>query len=238
MRVHASTVVSLLLLAAFGAIQGDTGAGSGRPMTPYAAGDPTVGEVDQIRELTAKSREIHGAELAGGRSVSGANIALMYVQDEPSSEPFWSFSGKNESGVGVSVSFTEIARLSLVETSGGIFSTPAALFEIEVFPAISAKQLMDTKPTYTQLLEFSRHTLRVKVPLRASGKGDLCLVARNDSDEKYRILAKLRDLKPKSEIRLEYGAVEVGGRLKPAIWWATPSVTADKNYPYRYRTKR
>ncbi len=228
------------VLATVALLGADTGAGSGEPQTPYR-GKVDQAAVERMRSLTAKTREVHNVELANGQSVSGYNLALMYVRNLPSGEPFWNFVGQDETGRASSISLSDVSRISLVSTTGGILSAPYVVLEIEIFPTLGPKELLELKPTFSALKNSYQKEVRVRVPRRGSSKGEICLVSQNNGAAPYSVLAKLSDLKPNTAIEFDYGVLgKVLGkyRSEPAIWCATPSVIADEEYPYRIQMKK
>jgi len=117
--------------------------------------------VERMRNFAAKTREVRDVQLAK-RAVSGENLALMYVRDQPSGEPFWNFAGLDESGGSSNISLSDISKIWLVNTSGGVLSVPYAIMEIEVFPTLGSKELLDLHPSFSALKDSYQKVVRVR----------------------------------------------------------------------------
>jgi hypothetical protein len=221
-------VISLGVLA-----YADIGGGPGKVKTPYSPRNPaSLEDVTKVKSFASTTRTLTDVVSEGTHVTKGGqNVGLMYVKGAvPAGTPLYKLEGTNDSGAKVTVDFNEIG--SFVVTSDGSDAT-SVVVEVTQFPAITPAELIAKKPSYTDLKKDYTRTVRVRVKTKGAAGKVLCLVAKNPPAKGYGVVARLTDLPANSKVELGYGAFPWGTLSLPAIWWATESVTADKNYPFR-----
>jgi hypothetical protein len=229
MRCGAAALAGLL--AAGMTVSADIGGGSGRIITPYRPGSVvTAQEVETVKKASASSRRISNLPLASGaRALSGSGVGLSYVAGTDVGKPAFEISGVTENGAARTVDFSLLDTVWVAKIENNLLASDRVQLHLKLFPTISIQQLLSDKPTYTRLRDAHEETIRLWVPLTQS-RSELALVA--TTDEGYRELAKVRDLKPDTPIAIEWGLFELNGRRWPSIWWATEAVTKDPAYPH------
>jgi len=232
LRITCRSVPLLSLLLCMSA-SGDIGGGSGRVKTPYTPGKPVlVAEVARIKNISTRTRLLRDVP-SEGTHVTGAgkDVGLAFVKGEKvAGNPSFIFKGTTEDGAKASIDFSELLSLSVVQRED-----VRVLLEVVQFPIITPEELISSKPTYSDLFEHNRKTVRMWVATRSAGK-DLCLVGK-DENKRYRVIAKINQLSTNTKVDLDYGTFVFGDINLPAIWWATESVTRDTKYPYRVVVK-
>ena len=223
---------ALLLLTSFllcVSASGDIGGGSGRVKSPYAPGKPVLAtEVARIKNISRRTRTLKDVP-SEGTHVTGAgkDVGLALVKGENvTGNPSFVFKGATEDGTKTSIDFSEVLSFSVVQREDS-----RVLIEIEQFPIITPEQLLSRNPTYTDLFDHNRKTMRLWVTIKSAGK-ELSLVGK-DPDKRYRVIARLNQLSMNTKVVLDYGTFVFGDLDLPAIWWATKSVTSDEKYPYK-----
>ena len=227
-----------VLLTAGMTASADIGGGSGRIITPYRPGSVvTAQEVETVKKAAASARRINDLPLAtGARALSGSGVGLSYVAgDTVAGKPVFEISGVTENGAARTVDFSLLDTVWVAKIENNLLAGDRVQLQLKLFPTISIQQLLSDKPTYTQLRDGHEETIRLWVPLTQS-RSELTLVA--STDKGYRVLAKVRDLKPDTPISIEWGLFEWNGQRWPSIWWATESVTKDKAYPHVAMARR
>jgi hypothetical protein len=223
---------ALLLLTSFllcVSASDDIGGGSGRVKSPYAPGKPVlVAEIARIKNISTRTRVLRdvpneGTHVTGG----GKDVGLAFVKGENViGKPSFVFKGTTEDGAKTLIDFSEVHSFSVVQRED-----VRVLIEVEQFPIITPEELISRSPTYTDLFDHNRKTLRLWVATKSAGK-DLSLVGK-DENKRYRVIAKLNQISLNTKVDLDYGTFVFGDLNLPAIWWATESVTRDDKYPYR-----
>src|SRR5262245_30713974 len=227
----ATLVVVVIALGVFA--YADIGGGSGKVKTPYSPGNPaTLADVTKVKSFSSTTRILNDVVSEGTHVTKGGqNVGLLYVKGATvTGTPQYKFEGTDEGGAKVSVDFSEVA--SFVVSNEGRDATSLTV-EVMQFPAINPAELLEKKPSYTDLKNNYTRTVRLRIKTAGSAGKVLCLVAMNPPAKGYAIVARLSDLPANSKVELGYGAFPWGTLSLPAIWWATESVTADKDYPYR-----
>jgi hypothetical protein len=208
----------------------DIGGGPGRVSTPYK-GEIKLTDVTTVKEFASKSRTVRDLVIAGTHAPGGGvNVALMYANGSSLvGSPMFRIQGTNDAGTNVVIDFSEIRSL-LVSADRGPSS---ALVEVIQFPAISPADLLQKKPSFTDLEKNYLKDVRLHVKTTGPGGRVLCLVAKEKESGPYRIVAKFSDLATNSKIDFGYGMFLWQTLPLPAIWWAISSVTDDSRYPFR-----
>jgi len=231
---------SLLLLSiGFGAHAGrpDIGGGSNRVQTPYKYGSAvTLKDVTTVKSIASKSRTITDVVKAGTHiTETGENVALMYVRgDAATGTPLYQIAGTTDSGAKQSIDFSEIESFVVSKDES---NASTVLIDVQQFPAISAAELLEKKPTYTDLTQFYSRKIRLKINTAGPRGTVLALVVKNPPAKGYKVAAQVSDLAGNSQVKLGYGVFSFQSLPLPAIWWATESVTSDSKYPYRVKVR-
>jgi hypothetical protein len=230
-EVAATLVVVIIALGVFA--HADIGGGSGKVKTPYSPRNPaSLADVTKVKSFASTTRTLNDVVSEGTHVTRGGqNVGLMYVKGTtPAGTPLYKLEGTADGGAKIAVDFNEID--SFVVVGEGRDATSITV-EVTQFPAITPAELLEKKPSYTDLKNNYTKTVRLHLKTKGPGGKDLCLVAKNPPAKDYGVVAKLSELAANSKVELGYGAFPWGTLSLPAIWWATESVTADKKYPYR-----
>ena len=214
----------------------DIGGGSGLPISPYSRYEAEVSESDviEIKQSASQARKVADLKVQGTHIPRyGKQVGLMYLSNERVlGVPFFEFKGINELGDEIAIDFNIVKSFSLIAVEKRWFRKDRAQIEVIIFPIISPKELLETKPSYTELEEKYTKRVRLWVNLEDEGKGELCVVGKS-WENKYEVLSRLRDIEPSAEVFLGYGRIPSGEFRFQPIWWAIDSVVEDSRYPYR-----
>ena len=116
------------------------------------------------------------------------------------------------------------------------FEKKDCLLEITSFPTIAPKDLLQKKPSFSDLV--TNYTSSVRLWLNVDRPAGDLVIAGEDWDGKRELVAKVRDIKPNSAVVLKYGRSKEVDGTGDAIWFATHSVIQDANYPFRLVLKK
>ncbi|HET6670520.1 MAG TPA: hypothetical protein VFH15_09830 [Pyrinomonadaceae bacterium] len=215
----------------------DIGGGSGRVKTPYTPNHPaTVSDVTKVKFFASKTRTINDVVIAGTHVTKGGqSVALMFVKGNAATGiPLHKIEGTQESGANVVIDLSEVESLVVSKDES---NASRVVVEVTQFPAITPTDLIEKKPSYTDLRKNYTRNVRLHVKTYGPGGRFLCLVAKSPPSAGYRVVARFSDLATGSKVNLGYGTFEWQTLLLPAIWWATGSVTSDQAYPFRVHVR-
>lgn len=207
----------------------DIGGGSGRIRTPYVPGKPVLAkEMLRIKKISTRTRVVKDVPSEGTHVIRGGkDVGLAFVKGENvTGIPSFVFRGAKEDSVKTSIDLSEVLSFKVVQREDA-----RVLIELVQFPAITPEELLSSNPSYSDLSEHNRKTVRLWVSTKLAGK-DLCLVGK-DENKRYQVIAKLNQISLNTDVDLDYGTFVFGDLNLSAIWWAIESVTRDSKYPYR-----
>jgi hypothetical protein len=233
MKVKSSvtSLVASLALAGSVVALADIGGGSGKPMTPYGA-DETIDEarVEKVRREANTLRSVEEVPVNGtNASKTGYKVGVVCASGPKfTGTPQFRFHGIDPAGVVRDIEFAEVEAFQLIATAAD-----SVTISVTQFPAITPRELLKLRPTYTALATAWKKLVMLKMTSSCDG-GELTLAGTDwDTETKYNVLFRLRDLRPNVTVELKSTA-----RRGATYWWAIPSVTADKAYPYRQVMKK
>ena len=230
-----SVTIFTLSLVVWASSTPDIGGGSGRVKTPYTPGRPVlVSEINQVKKIAAKTRTLRDVPIEGTHVPgAGKDVGLLYLKGARiSGNPSFTVNGTLEDGGKASIDFSEIESIEVVQRED---QSDRVLVEIVQFPIITAEELLERLPTYSDLLEHNRKTIRLWVNAQSAGK-QLALVGKDETG-RYKLISNLSAIAVNTKVPLDYGTFVQGQINLPSIWWAIESVTSDKKYPYRVVVK-
>ncbi len=204
------------------------GGGSGKPNTPYANTDK-VNEEDlvKVKAISARCRDATVPFNRPDIPPKVKHLALVAAKgDKIAGELVYKFEGKDEAGKPSSVDFSDVKEFKLIR-----FQEKDCLLEIVIFPTIAPKDLLEKKPSYSELAANFISSVRLWVQVDTAA-GDLAITG-EDWDGKREFVAKVRDIKPNTVISVDYGRSKEMRGSGDAIWFATESVIKDPKYPHR-----
>lgn len=207
--------------------------GGGRgAISPYSESEAiTVARVS--RQKDAARMSMIASYAINGRKETLTSVGLQWVKGgRARGASSYRLSGSDESGAPSVVDFSEIQELSIVRTEK-TNAKVRAFVKIITFPSISAQQLVDERPTYSELKEKFAKTVELWIEIETTSSGELCLKGRGT------IRRMLSDLKGVA-VRFEFLGLTPDDRQPEkwkgageGLWWAIPSVTRDEKYPYK-----
>jgi len=219
---------------------GDVGGGGNATVrSPYKPGTRVTAEdVASVRGQCSRARTLaSGLTLRSKHEPAyGEGIGLAYWKGGRLSAPVFQFSGLEEDGPEAKVDLADIDSFWIVRHEDNLIADDRSLIELLVFPTISPRELVDSRPTYSDLRDRFSKSLSLWLTVK-SGVGELCLVALGERG-RYELVAKFTDIEPDTKVELSYGRFRHGREMLPAIWWATEAVTRDGAYPHRIIFKR
>jgi hypothetical protein len=206
--------------------------GGRREITPYQPNSQlTLAKVSDQKLIGDSSMTL---TFDGGQC---ANAGLAYAKNgKVQGRISHSLTGTTDDQTKASIDFSVVEKMSLVRKAESA-KTTKALFRIIVFPSISPSELVETRPTYSDLLDKYRKTYEVWVEIKNS-RGNLSFTSSADENAtRNDLCGKVEDILASSEITLahpdlkpDHDAWKGTGK---GLWWAIPSVTGDAKYPYR-----
>ena len=170
-------------------------------------------------------------------------VNRLYFFPRMTHQAWFHIAGHSREGDELKVEFSQMDKITILEVDR---SRKIILMEIEKFPDITVEELLSVKPTYTELK--NNYMLKMKLWVSTvNDKGEdlyLASILQKDSPRADRFFGlnptwlesheffaieevKLDKLKKGDEITLSYPMDQRN------IWYAIPSVIADKEYPYR-----
>jgi hypothetical protein len=192
--------------------------GPGDPVTPYAESDSiTAEDIENVRTESSRYRVIREIRTEGSEvPVFGERVGFAYVADDGEiGEIAFDLRGTTEGGGDVAVPLSDLKGFTVLEV------------KVTVFPTISASELLQAEPTYSQLTESYMSKLSMWVFLDGPDKSELSVVGKRWEDD-YEVLFAIRDLEPKFPVLLDWVVMD-----DTPIWWAVESVIEDDKYPHR-----
>lgn len=206
--------------------------GGGRvEISPYSSKETiTVARVSRQKEL-ARTSMTATFELNGSKETLPA-VGLEWIKSGRALGPkAYRLNGETDTGPLV-VDFSEIEELSILRTES-INSKVRALFKVIAFPNVSVEQLVNERPTYTELKEKYSKTLELWVEIKNTS-GELCFAGKQTAPR------RVGELTNNILVRFELAGLsrddrgsEIWKGSGEGIWWAIPSVIRDRAYPYR-----
>jgi hypothetical protein len=221
----------VLIVLALSATNGLSFDGGGRvEISPYSSKETiTVVRVNRQKEL-ARTSMTATFELNGSKETFPA-VGLEWRKKGRTGPKAYILNGETDSGPLV-VDFSEIEELSILRTESSN-SKVRALFRVIAFPNVSVEQLVNERPTYTELKEKYSKTLELWVVIKNTS-GDLCFGG------KQKALRRVEELTNNVLVKFELAGLsrddtkpEIWKGSGEGIWWAIPSVIRDPAYPYR-----
>jgi hypothetical protein len=204
--------------------------GSGVPRTPYND-SITAQEIEKVRIESSSYRVIKDIRTKDSEvPVYGERIGFAYVSDDGEiGEIAFEITGTAKGEGDVIVPLSDVKSFTVLEVKNTWFSKDKALLKVTIFPSISASQLLQAQPTYSQLIESYMSELRIWVFLENTDKGELCVVGKKWGDN-YKVLFSVRDLALNVPVSFDWVVMK-----NTPIWWAIKSVIGDDKYPHRIR---
>lgn len=170
-------------------------------------------------------------------------VNRLYFLPRMTHQAWFHIAGHSGEGDEIMIKFSQIEKITILEVDHG---RKKILLEIEKFPDIDVEELLSLKPTYTGLKNGYTTILKIWVNT-VNDKGEdlhLASILHKDSPRaddftslkkmwfgSHEFFAieevKIDKLKKGDEISLSYPLEQRN------IWYAIPSVIADKEYPYR-----
>ncbi|MEK6289172.1 MAG: hypothetical protein AABO57_25955 [Acidobacteriota bacterium] len=204
--------------------------GGGRSeISPYSSKDLITAERVNRQKDLARTSMTATYELNGAKENIG-EVGLTWTKAGVSGETGYQLKGVMNGRSRV-VDFSEIQELSIVKTET-TSSKVRVLIKVIAFPNVSAEQLVNERPTYSELKQKYSRTLELWVDVKTKASGDFCFVGKQVAPR------PLEDFK--NAVQFEYSGLSKddshSGMWKgggEGIWWAIPSVIRDPNYPYR-----
>ena len=226
-------LVSILLLQLQGfSLPAMPDGGGRREITPYQPNSPiTVVTVGKQKSIGDGSMIL---TFAGGRC---ANVGIAYTRNNQiRGKVSHSLVGTTDNGERMSIDFSVIEKMSILRTTESPTATKA-LFKVSAMPLITPLQLVNTRPTYSELVEKYRKTYEIWVETK-NNLGTLSLTSSSAPGiTRHDLCGKVESISTGSEMSFAYGDLTLknghwmgGGK---GLWWAIPSVTGDTKYPYR-----
>lgn len=202
--------------------------GGGKLQTPYAKpGNVTEEELVKVKALSARCRDATIPLDRPDFPPRPKHLALVVAkQGKISGKPMYKFEGKDEAGKPASADFSDVKDFKVIR-----FQKKDCLLEITIFPTITPKDLLEKKPSYSELA--TNYTKSVRLWMQVDRPGGDLAIAGEDWDGRRQFVARMRDIKPNSTVHLEYGRSKEVGGTGDAIWFATDSVIQDPRYPHR-----
>jgi len=250
-------IILILSLFPIEGASGGSGGGGGRIITPYLQDDEiTERKINENRDFARKNAMIWKVKIRRSRNdffdqidnatdelippeetakteyvVRVRSFSLKYLNKTGErGEPEYKFEGQTEKGEIVSIEFSELERFKIIKIENNLFSKDQAIVEIIQFPTISAKRLLEEKPTYTQLKQKYSKSWKLRIDLENDEGKELYVTGCFTNDGKCIVVKKFRDM-DQHTIPMHYP------QLPPKyFWWAIPSVADDKSYPHRLIT--
>jgi hypothetical protein len=230
---------ALVFLGIGTSLVADIPGGPGKLLTPYSDPDHvTETQVSEAKAVSSRTREISHAELAATHApVSGDQVALDWARGNAlAGDRSFAFQGAGPDGQKIVADFSDISSIWLISVERHLLAPNEVILECKLFPAITPADLVNKKPTYSQLEDDHTNTVRIRLPINDSQKRDLCLI--KNTGQRYEMMARIADLKPNSEIKFDYGRHRFGAEDRTAIWWAIGSVIKDPRYPHKLVFKK
>ena len=208
-------------------VRANVGGGSGKPETPYPdPGNVNAEDVTTVREVAGRSRlgKVPFKSQGGDTLLEG--IFFAYGQNSDTlGVPLYQLKGEDAGGETVTVDLSDILTFSVAD-----FGPDACLLKVTVFPTISVEELLAQKPAYSDLK--LRYTREVEIWVKTISDDGRLFVCGRTWDGKPKVGGLLTDVKPNTQVELEYGySRDIGGR--GTVWYAIQSVIEDRDYPYR-----
>jgi hypothetical protein len=212
-------------------LRADVGGGSGKPISPYPPGSPvTVQQVTKMRQKASATKAVSASIIGTDFTASGYKVGLAYVEDKKVvRDPMFKFNGVDEQNRQQEIDFADVTSFRLLHVDKKLFGKNEAVLELTIFPALTPQQLLAEKPSYSTLLENYKRIVQLKVMLQSGSDGELCMLGTSYKGNVYKVVFRIRDLKPGSEAKLDPQDQWSG----QGLWWAIESVTADPAYPHR-----
>jgi hypothetical protein len=207
--------------AVVGVIHADVGGGHGKPATPWSFQGPK--SVEELEKARAAADQVQQLWLPGkltNEKVQLDDVALQSLPSREGEKGAYQFTGKDESGKDVSLTFSTIESFVVkAKTDRSI------TLSVTVWPDISLQDLLAKQPTYTDISKSYRRDVSIEIPLRTS------------DGREHGFAPRYGESQPLSKLELGTKGDFYGGNphsVNPRrFWWAIPSVTADPTYPFR-----
>ncbi|MEK6410420.1 MAG: hypothetical protein AABN34_26150 [Acidobacteriota bacterium] len=210
--------------------------GGGRSeISPYSSKELITAERVNRQKALARTSMTAAYELNGAKENIG-EVGLAWTKAGVSGEMSYQLKGMMNGRSRV-VDFSEIQELAIVKTET-TSSKVRVLFKVITFPNVSAEQLVNERPTYSELKQKYSRTLELWVDVKMKASGDFCFVGKHVAPR------PLEDFKNVAVIHFEYSGLSKDDRHSgmwkgggEGVWWAIPSVIRDPKYPYRRPVK-
>ena len=226
--VHYLTVVLSFLIVIDSPSLADVGGGSGRPNSPYLNMDlpEDIETVTRLRDEAATSRIVNFTT-PSGTHVFGQRAGFAYTNGgAPLTEVEYGLVGVvDPEKTPRRIDFSIVRMITLVSKNSSTLTV-----RVDLFPDITPKELIQTRPSYSDLKKKYTATRIMNIPLRTDNGQQFSLVSKAEGEGvPFKVLAFLRDIPIGQQIEI-YGA--------PSLWWAIGSVTEDLAYPHRVIFKK
>lgn len=222
--------VIVLTLSAFTGYSFD--GGGHIQISPYSSKEAiTATRVSTKKDLARKS--MTAKYVMNGADETLSAVGLDWIKKgRVNGRTAYKLTGSTDSGP-LEVDFSEIEQLSILKTEA-LGSKVRAFFKVVAFPNVSAEQLVNERPTYSELREKYSKTLELWVDIKTNAAGNLCFVGKQAAPR------TVADFKNDVVMKFEMAGLTPDDRRPgcwkgngEGIWWAIPSVIADTNYPYK-----
>jgi len=217
-------------------LRADVGGGSGKPISPYPPGSPvTLKQVTKMRQKASATKAVSASIIGTNVTASGYKVGLAYMEDKKVvRDPVFKFKGVDEQNRQQEIDFADVTSFRLLHVDKKLFGKNEAVLELTIFPALTPQQLLTEKPSYSTLLENYKRIVQLKVMLQNGSDGELCMLGTSYKGNVYKVVFRIRDLKPGSEVVLD----SPDPWSEQGLWWAIESVTDDPDYPHRMVMKK
>ncbi len=204
----------------------DVGGGGGHPATPWRLEGPqSVFDLEQAKIQAARYQTLsiskeHTNDETENKTVLIEGVALSPLPTSIGDIAVNEFIGNTDSGEPTNISFSQIESFKIISKNKETIT-----LLVTIWPDISPEELLQKKPTYTEISTGYRRNMVIHLNLKfADGR-------------KKVLLGEWEDKIPLEEL-------DVGTRcdfyeedpylIHPLkFWWAIPSVANDKEYPFR-----
>ncbi len=226
--VSRSVLIGACLFAVGGAqtLIADDGGGSGDPRSPYGL-RITVSVSDVEKMFDRADRNVTAAWSNGGQSERWQKVGFAYLgSSKEVLKPGYSIRGTIDTGPKAAIRLSQIRSLTVKRYDA---DRKRVLVEVDQFPAISPRQIVEARPTYRALEERFTKRVLLWLTLKDDIKRNLALVnVKESSDPSIKPVVNRFPLAQLSE-----GARITFAGDRRLVWWGIPSVANSAGYPYR-----
>ena len=205
----------------------DVSGGKGYPATPWRKEGPkSVSELEEARTAAATYQSL---SIFTPPAVDEKKTELIVI-DRPGlvptpfregDAPVYEFAGATVSGEAIAISFSQIERFTVLSKNHKTIT-----LSVTVWPDISPEELLKIQPTYKQLNTGYRREVTVMLNLEFPDGREPAFTGHWGD-----ITLPLGNLRVGATAGFYEGHPHMMHPLR--FWWAIPSVSGGKDYPYR-----